>query len=225
MAGKEDPKPPADKVPASVADAPKAQDTPDAKKEGAKPKLSALILQPREQFFLKIFIFSFTLLVVDVVMVHPVTNYLKHLDESIKTQEEVIPKRLMILKHKDSILNEYRALKSFFVDPSLSQEEETAQFLRQVERVSKEVNFFVSNINPVKVTKISESVYQLSLDVEGKGGPKEIQNFIRTIEGTDPSIHVSAFNLKPQSKEADELKAVFSIIKMGVKKDQSATLV
>ena len=222
MADNKDAKAPPDKA---APDAGKPAEGPDAKKAGGKPKLSAIILQPREQFFLKIFILSFTLLLVDVVMVHPVTNYLKHLDETIKIQEQVIPKRLMILKHKNSILDEYRSLKPFFVDPSLSQEEETAQFLREVEKVSKEVSFFVSNINPVKINKISETVYQLSLEVEGKGGPKEILNFIKTIEHANPPIHVSAVSMKPQNKEAEELKVVFSILKMGVKKDSSATLV
>ena len=223
MAEKEEPKKAPDKEPAA-AETPKAPEGVADAKKGGKRKLAALILQPREQLFFRIFILMFTMLIVDIVMVHPVTNYFNRLDESIQTQEQLIPKRLMILKHKNAIVGEYRSLKPFFVDPALSQEEETAQFLREVERVSKEVSFFVSNINPVKITKISDSVYQLSLDVEGKGGPREIPNFIRTIENANPPIHVSAFNIKPQNKEAEELKVVFTIIKMGVKKDSSATL-
>ena len=202
----------------SPADKPAAAAPADAKGKNAKPKRAMPILQPREMFFLKIFIFCFMLLIIDLVMIHPITDYLQRLDESISTKEQVIPKKLLILKHKDRIMNEYKALVPFFVDPALSQEEETAQFLREIERVSKEVNFFVSNIEPVKVNKKSDSIYELSLQVEGRGGLREIPDFIRRVERVNPTIRISAFALKPQDKEANELKVQFSIIKLGVKK-------
>ena len=103
----------------------------------------------------------------------------------------------------------------------MTQEEETAQFLREIERVSKETNLFVSNINPVKVNKKTESIYELSLDVEVKGGLREMRNFIRSLESANPTLRVSAFTAKPEDKEANQLKIMFSIVKMGVKNDRT----
>ncbi len=215
----DDKKPESEKIPQSPADASKAPEGKDGKKPGGKPKIALPVLQPREKAIFQVFLFFFALLTVDLVLIHPLSNYLRKLDETISVKEEVIPKRLLILKHKTHILNEYRQIKPFFVAASLSQEEETAQFLREIEKVSKEASFFITNINPVKVTKKSDTVYELSMDVEGRGGLREVRNFMRMVESSNPSIRVSAFNLKPQSKEADELKVLFSIVKLGVKKN------
>ena len=210
---------------AAGADAGKAADAADPKKDAGKPKKAGIpVLQPREKTILYVFLFMLSLLMIDVAMIHPIGNYLQKLDETIKTKEEIIPKRLLILKHKTRILSEYRGAKAFFVTTSISQEEETAQFLREIEKVSKEVGFSVSNINPVKVNKKSESVYDLSLDVEGRGGLKEVRNFMRAVERSNPSICVAAFTLKPQSKDSDELKVLFSIVKLGVKKNHPSLL-
>ena len=218
MPDNDKPQPAADKAAPPVPGTPKGAAAPGAKTPGAKAKFSMPVLQPREKLTLNIFIFMFVLLIVDVVMIHPISNYLQRLDESIKIKEEVIPKRLLILKHKNKIMNEYQTLEPFFVSPSMSQEEETARFLREIEKVSKEAHFFVTNINPVKINKISDKVYELSLEVEGKGGLREIRAFMRVIEKSNPFIRISAYNLKPQSKEADELKVLFSIVELGVKK-------
>lgn len=224
MADEKDPKLAA-KPAAPPAETVKAPDFSDMKKKPAKGKLSVPVLKPREKQILNIFLFCVVLLALDLVMIRPIVHYLQKLDESIKLKEEIIPKRLLILKHKDRILGQYRALKPFFVDGKVSQEEETAQFLREIERVSKETSFFVSTINPVKVNKVSDVIYELSLDVEGKGGLKEVRQFMRTLENANPPIRVSSFNLKPQNKEAEELKVLFSIVKLGVKKNHPAVQV
>ena len=136
-----------------------------AKKGAGKPKFALPVLRPREKVIFYFFLFMISVVVVDFALIQPVGNYLKQLDETIKLQEEVIPKQLRILKYKDHILFEYRSIKPFYVADSVSQEEETAQFLREIEKVSKEVNFFVTNINPVQVNKRSDSISEMSMDV------------------------------------------------------------
>ena len=108
-------------------------------------------------------------------------------------------------------------------DAGVAQEEEIARLLGEIEKVSKEVNLFIFNINPVKVNKKSDVVYELAVDIEGKGGIQEVRNFIKNIEGSNPNIRIDGFNLKPQSKESEELKCLISIIKIGVKKSAVAS--
>lgn len=172
---------------------------------------------PRERAFIQVTGLVIALVMVDIIVVRPVTNYLTRLDEMIDIEEKVIPKRLMILKYKDKIGREYRSWKPLMSDPAITQEEEIAQLLRDVERVSKDSGLFVSNINPVKTTTISDSVYELSLDIEGKGNIDAVRKFIKKLENDNAAIRIDAFNLKPQGKESDELKYSFTIIKIGVK--------
>ena len=225
MAENKDPQAGAGKAPPPEAQAVKPPESPAANKQGPKAKFSAPVLRPREQMVFKIFLLAFTAFILDLVLIRPISDYLSRLDDSIRIEEEVIPKRLLILKYKNRIAGDYRDLKVLFVDPSVTQEEETAQFLREIERVSKETNFFVSNINPVKVSKKSENIYELSLEVEGKGGLKEIRNFMRMVEGANPSIRVGVLSLKSQGRQTDDLRALFSIVKIGVKKNHPSFLV
>lgn len=188
------------------------------KEKKAGPKFSVASLAPREKLVLKFTALALTILVLDLVVIRPIGGYLQDLDEKIKNEEEVIPKRLMVLKYRSKIMNEYQSLEPLMTDPALSQEEEIAKFLRDIERVSKEANLFVSNINPVKVNKKSDVVYELTADIEGKGGLKPIRSFMKTLERDNPALKIDGFNLKPQGKDSDDIKFQFSISKIGVKK-------
>ena len=196
------------------------------KQKAAKPpkaaganKLKEFVaaLSPREKTFFKATALVLCLVIIDLVVIRPVSGFLRRLDDMIKVEEEVIPKKLQILKYKESVLREYSSLKPLLTDPKISQEEETAQFLREIERVSKEVNLFVSNINPVKVDKKSDEVYFLSVDIEGKGTIAAIRQFMRSLEASNPPMRVDSFALKPQGKESEDLKYSFSIVKIDVK--------
>ncbi len=190
----------------------------DAKAQGSKLKQFIQALNPRERTVIQVTLFVVAMLFLDIIIVHPMTSYLKKLDEEIKTQETIVPKRLLILKHKDRIMKEYKLGEKLMTDPNMTQEEEIAKLLSEIERVSKEVSLFIFNINPVKTNKKSDSVYELAVDIEGKGGLTEIRRFIRKIEGDNPAIRVGGYSLKPQSKESDELKYMLTVIKIGVKR-------
>lgn len=203
--------PPAAPAP-SVMDA-DLQATPEAGKKSFLKKP----LTSRERVILQVAVLAILVVVIDFAVIHPIGGYLDRLNEKIKLQEQMLPKRLMILKHKNKIVQEYKSIESLVVDPKITQEQEIAKFLREIERVSKGVGLFVSNINPVKVGKDSEVVYHLSVDIDGKGGLKEIRRFIRMIETENPSMRVESFSLKPQSKDSDELKYQLSISKMSIR--------
>ena len=173
----------------------------------------------REKVIIRLALAAVLFMIVDLSIFKPISGYLDRLNDKIESQEQLIPKRLMILKHRDKILKEYNALQSLVTDPKITQEEEIAKFLREIERVSKGVGLFVNNINPVKVAKESEAVYLMSVDIDGKGGLKEIRRFIRMIEDQNPSMRVDGFDIKPDGKDSDQLKYRFSISKIGVKKD------
>ncbi len=211
-----DPKAAAPQEPA--ADAPKADKA--AKPKGGKLKAFMAGRTPRERIFLQATGLVIALVVVDLIVVRPVTSYLSRVDEMISIEEKVIPKRLMILKYKDKIVREYRSWKPLMSDPLITQEEEIAKLLREVERVSKESGLFVSNINPVKTTEKTSSIYELSVDIEGKGNIDAVRKFLRKIENDNAAIRIDAYTLKPQGKESDELKFSLTIIKIGVKEKQ-----
>lgn len=200
----------------------KTKKTKDQKPKGNQLKLLLESMNPREKMILKTTGIIVGLLILDLVIIHPVSRYIDKLDEEIQVQESIVPKRLLILKHKEAILRDYKAGEPLMADPKLSQEEEIAKLLGEIERVSKEVGLFIFNINPVKVNKKSDSIYELTVDIEGKGGINQIRRFMKTIESANPPIRISGFNLRPQSRESEDLKCMISIAKIGVKRNPYA---
>ena len=202
---------PAPAAPAAPADAKKA-------KKGGNP-LKAFMAgrTPAEKAKMKWTGLVIAIVIVDAIVVRPVSAHLSRLDEAIKVQEQVIPKRLLILRHKDKIIRDYHSWKAFMTDPAITQEEEIARFLREIERVSKEANLFISNINPVKVENKSDTVYDLSVDIEGKGAMDQLRRFMKILESANAAMRIGTFNFKPQSKESEDIKYSFTLIKIGVK--------
>jgi|GEM_PF-3661022 len=217
-------KPPAEAAAAAPAAAGAGAPAGGAKKgekKEASLKLFYQALSQREKKIVRIAFIIISLSMLDVLIVRPMTQHLTHLNDQIVTQESVLPRRLLILKHKSRILREHEQMQRFVTDPNLSAEEEIAQFLREIERVTKQASLFVSNINPVKTIEKANGVYFLSVDLEGKGDFKQIHNFLVDVESSSDAMRISGFNLKPQSKDTDELKFGVTIEKLGVKKDSA----
>jgi intergrase/recombinase len=149
--------------------------------------------------------------------VRPVGNYLGRINEQIEEQKRILPKKLQILNYKDKVLKEYQQLKEFMTDQNLSEEEEIAQLLREIERVSKKSNLFVQNINPVKRNNVSTDIYELTVDIEGGGKIEQVITFMQELETENPPIRIRDFTLSPKAKDSEELKFLFTIVKLGVR--------
>lgn len=213
-----DAKPPASPNPADAQPA-AAADTAAGKKGKGKGKGGAKKgFNEREKFVMKITGLIIAVMLIDLMVIRPVSNFLERLDEMIATEESVIPKQLAILRHKERILADHDSISQFVTDPDVPQEEETARFLREIEQVSKANNLFVTNINTVKVTPKTDTIFELSVDIDGKGGIEDIRSFMAALILDNPAIRIGGYSLKPQGKAADELKFQFSIIKIGVKR-------
>ena len=192
-----------------------------AKPEGAgkekKAKFSFSSLSSKEKLVVKLAGFFMVALLVDLIMVRPVGSYLGRIDEQIEAQKKILPKKLLILNYKDQILKEYEESKEFMTDESLSQEEEIAQLLREIESISKKSNLFVQNINPVERTDIAADIYELTVDIEGSAAMEQIIGFMQELETENPALRVKNLTLAPKSKDAQELKFSFTILKLGVR--------
>lgn len=174
-------------------------------------------LSNKEKNLIRITCFVLTAVLLDIIVIRPINEYLNRINDESEVEENVIPKRLSILKHKDKIIKEYRSYKRYMADSSLSQEEAIAKLLRDIEKESKEVGLFVSNINPVKTEKKMDSIIEMSVDIEGKGALDQIRSFMKLLEVSNPAIQVRAFSLRAKGKDSDELKYTFTIVKLSVK--------
>ena len=186
--------------------------------KGKKPGFSFSALSPKEKNIVRIAGFFACLTMIDVVIVRPVGNYLNQLNEKIEREKRILPKKLLMLNYKEQLLKDYKQLLPLMTDDKLSEEEEIAQLLREIERVTKQTALFVANINPVKRTSASAESYELSVEVEGTGTIQQIVEFMQIIEGDNPPLRIREFAMSPKGKDPSELKFTFTVVKLGVRK-------
>lgn len=208
---------PAPNVP-TEAEAPKEASAPETP---AKPKKSPLAfiagLSPREKTIAAVAGFILLFFIVDLVMFKPLGRRLNALTVKTQEKEELIPQKLSVLTRKDEIEKIHQTFSGYLTDAKLSQEEEIAAYLGEIESVSQRVGLFISNINPVQTEEVG-SAYHLKVDVEGAGSIANIKKFISSLEESNPSIRVAGFSLRGQGPNTNELRFRFSVIKLALKK-------
>ena len=174
-------------------------------------------MSSREKFVALFAILFVVLLLLDFLVVRPMTRHLESLSQQVTEKEQVIPKKLLITKHKARITQVNDALGHYLTDPHLTEEEEIAMLLREIESSSQQVGLFISNINPVE-TITSGNTYKLKVDVEGAGDIISVKNFIMKLERSNAPVRVSAMNLRSQGIDNPELRYRFTIVKLGLNK-------
>lgn len=197
------------------------QDTENQELESGAPKnkLSALIegLSARQRILAAVALFCIVSITLYLIAIRPLNNYKNNIQQRIHETKELIPKKLEVLKSKESIWKAKEALKGYWTEKTMTREEEITEFLRIIESVSQRNNLFVSNINPVQInTPEGEATYELSVVLEGAGSVPSVKRFISDLEKSYAPIRVESVNLRSQGVDDPDLRYKFSVIKLGV---------
>lgn len=173
-------------------------------------------LSPREKAIGTAVLALLVILALNWLVFRPLAGHLNKLSATIQEKENLIPQKLTVLSRKDAIESAYAANAAYLTDQKVSQEEEIAAYLGEIERVSQRVGLFISNINPVQIEEAG-AAYHLKVDVEGASSIANIKQFISTLEDANPAVRVSALNLRSQGPNTEELRFRFSVVKLGLK--------
>ena len=163
----------------------KAKDAAKEVKSEGKLKLFMSSLTNRERAIVMGAVFVISAVIIDSIVVRPIMRNLDRLKSRITEAETIIPKRLMILRHGNKIKRDNEKLNPYMTDAGMSREEEIAQLLRDIERVSNESGLFISNINPVQVAEDRDGRYTLLVDIEGKGMIEPIRSYVSLLEDSE----------------------------------------
>ena len=204
--------------PENAAPPAEAQTPPPAvEKKKKSPFAFIAALSPREKAIAGAAGFVLLFFVLNFVMFRPLGRHLDGLSATIRAKEDLIPKKLTVLSRKDEIEKTHAEYSAYVMDAKMSQEEEIAAYLGEIERISQRVGLFISNINPVQ-TEEAGAAHYLKVDVEGAGSIANVKKFVSTLEDDNPTFRVSAVNLRGQGAASEELRFRFSIVKLGLKK-------
>jgi hypothetical protein len=149
----------------------------------------------------------------DKIIYSPISHQILQIDNKIAAQKELIRKNLSILNHKEKIIAKRKKYKDFFVKKDLAHEERVANFLSEVERLSKASQVTLLDINPVEIEE-KNNFSQYQLKIECRAAMPDLLSFIYALDNSNKPIRIAFCELIPQKRSSYIVQAVIVIEKL-----------
>ena len=131
------------------------------------------------------------------------------LSQQIQIKKHVIENCLYLLNQKQEILGEAGKFAKY-EKPGLSEEEETAYFLRQIEEIAKKSSIQIIDLKPYSAKK-TESYVEYKVEIEVESPVKQLMTFIYNLQNSDGLLRTSKFRISPKEGSAPILKGYLTI--------------
>ena len=129
----------------------------------------------------------------------------KGLQQQIKVEEEKLKDALAIQKDKDNIMQDYNKY-SPYLDSVLSDEENTAQFVREIEKISQEAGVSIINLNPDNKPQPFKEYKKLKADIRLEATNEQLLNFVSKIQEDKLLIRLENLTIVPKDEYASSLR-------------------
>ena len=140
-----------------------------------------------------------TLLLLEKLIISPISSNLRSLDEEISRQESQNKSDTRIVARKSRIHSDAETYGAFVSAPP-SEEEATTMLLKEIEGLADASKVNLIDVKPagVKTEEVAKK-YMVTLTCEGK--MEQITNFLYAIESSNKLLKVERYQISPKSKE------------------------
>lgn len=155
-------------------------------------------LSKKEKAILYFAVFLGLLLMLDRLVIYPVSSRMKTLDSQIRDSESLIRKSLRILGQKERILNEINRYNSF-LGGLKSEEEEAVSLLKEIETEANKTSLYLVDLKPVGLKGSGTSKkYVITLNCEAQMG--QLVNFMYNIENSKKLLLIEKYQILQKTK-------------------------
>ncbi len=151
----------------------------------------------------------------DRLLINPTMSKLSSIDQEILSEEVAIKRDLNLLKHKNELLKDSKALEAYISKDVLAEEEMIASFLKKIESLAGQAKVSLVKVTPAAGEKDKE-LLKYRADLECNGLLTDVVAFMHLINSSDDLLKVVKFNLGGKKADTDEIKATMSILKIVV---------
>ena len=171
-------------------------------------------LSKREKVVVYATAFFISLMLLDRMIISPISGKINSLDKEIQAKESDVKKNLRILAQKNRILTE-SAKYSFFLAGSKSEEEEMTFILKEIENMANKSSVYLIDLKPGGVKTVGSSKkYAVNLTCEAQ--MEQLTEFMYDIESSDKLLTIEKYQIGPKSKESSVARCTMSISKIGM---------
>ncbi len=141
----------------------------------------------------------------------------KRFDYEISDKEITLKRNLRYIQQRDSVNNVYLKYDKYIQqkDLEVSDEEEMAALLNEVEKIAQETSVHITNIKPSPAKKLL-FYKKYSLEMNCRAAMEKYIEFIYSLHQSVQLIRVERLKIAPQGKNASLLKARMLITKVSI---------
>ncbi len=164
-------------------------------------------------------LFYLTMIIIGVFVVHwwvlrPTLTRSHALSQQIQLKKRMIESSLYLLKQKAEIL-ESAGRFAKYGKQGLSEEEEAAFLLRQIEETAKKSSVQMIDLKPYSARRIDSRIeYKVELEIESP--INQLMTFIYNLQNSDDLLRTSKFRISPREGNPSVLKAYLTITKVSL---------
>lgn len=145
----------------------------------------------------------------DRVVIHPVMNKLKKLNEEIVIQEKKLENSAHIVSRESLITKEHKE-STQYVKQNQSDEEEIAKFLTAIEKLASKCSIFLADIKPGSIEEVNPyKKYNVKIEIESEIA--YLVDFMYQLERHPRMLRVNDFYCVPKEENSAILKAHLTI--------------
>ncbi len=169
-------------------------------------------LSKRERLFLYAVIAFVVCALMDRMVIRPIANRFRQLDEEILLQEKLLGKNIRNLGQGKVTINEYKKFEDYS-KPAGSDEEEMAKFLSNIEGFARKSTVYLVSIKPRPIMKI-DFYKKYTADLESEANMEALIDFVYQIESSNNLFKVEKLQLVPKSAGASIVKGQMVVTKI-----------
>jgi len=171
-------------------------------------------LNKREKFVFNLTALVLSLVILDRLIISPITSKIANLNKAIKDEETLVKKNLRILALKDKIISQKTKFDSYLTS-SGSDEEEVTSLLKEIESLANKSTVYLIDMKPAGLKESgSTKKYIINLNLEAQ--MEQIISFMYYIESSDRIFTVEKYDITPKSRSSSVARCGMTISKIAM---------
>ena len=152
--------------------------------------------------------------ILDRAVIAPINNGIKEVSHKIEANEKRLKEQLRYLNQKDTISREYQGYANA-VEKKLSEEEETAKMLSEIEDLSKKSSVYLIDIKP-RPSRQTDFYKEYMVEIEVESGMESLMNFLHQLNASPQLLRAEKLRISLKEKDSSAVKASLLITKAHV---------
>jgi len=147
---------------------------------------------------------------VDRLLIAPVADRLRRLDERIAAQTDLIRKNVRIVAEKDRVKAAADAFQVYYAKQGGTQEEQTALLLGEVEEMARAASLYIVDMKPLTAEEGAVS-RKVAVDLNCEAQMEQVFSFMHAVATAPRLLFVESVTITPKAKDSTIAKCNMKI--------------